>query len=421
MKRYICFVLCILTAVFSVLPAAAAEPELTSSSAVLIDMKNEMVLYEKNENQKIQPAGFTKIVTAIAVLENCDDLSQVITASADTISACDFSFGNMGILAGENLSVEALLNGMLIYDAAEAAELLAGFTFGNYGKFIAEMNRIADMVGAKDTAFVNAGGYYNENQYTTPADIAKIALYAMKNDTFAQIVKKDMVELAPTNKYRETRYLSNTNLFVGKARSLDFFSSKVFGVKTSYMKEHGYGICIAFENSRGKFLCVTAGASGSANAHTDAQHLREFVIDGFTNVKLAEKGDIIEEVDIPNGKTDHVLLKTAEELSVRLPVDYDENKITRWTSKLGELRAPIEKGQVLGSLNISYDGTVAGSVDLIAYEAVERSGGKSIGLFFKAIFTSPFFYVTVVILVLVFFILIFKAVNEKKRRRRKFK
>lgn len=415
MKKIISFIICTI-AVLSVLSASASAPELSSSSAVLIDMQNEMVLYSKNADAKIDPAGFTKIVTALAVLENCDDLSQVITASAETIASCDFSFGNMGILAGENLSVDALLNGMLIYDAAEAAELLAGFTFGNYGKFIAEMNRIASAAGATDTVFANAGGYPDENQHTTPSDVAKIALYAMKNEKFAEIVKKDMAELPPTNKYHETRYLSNTNLFVGKARSLDFYSPKVFGVKTSNSKDGGYGICIAFENSRSRFLCVTAGADGATAAHTDAQALREFVIDGFTNVKIADKGDIIEEVEIPNGKTDHVLLKTADELSVRLPVDYDEEKITRWTSKLGELKAPIKKGKVLGSLNVSYDGAMVGGVDLIAYEAVEKSHGKSTRLFFKRIFTSPFFYVPVIGVLIAFAVAVLRAMKKAGRK-----
>ena len=420
MKKFIftfliIFLICNLSAPF----VMAKEPELNAKSAILIDIKNPMVLYEKNSDDKIQPAGFTKIVTALVVLENCNDLGQVISAPQETIASCDFSFGNMGILANEELSVQELLEGMLVYDAAEAAEVLAGFTFGNYGKFIAAMNDMAKSLGLENTKFQNAGGYYDEEQYTTVKDISVIAQYAMENPMFAEIVKKGMVEIEPTNKYREKRYLANTNMFVGRTRSLDYYSEKVFGVKTSYMKSEGYGICIAFNNSKGTFLCVTANGENATAAHNDAQTLRQYVIDGFVNVKLASKDDIIEEVIVPNGTPSHVLLKAKEELSVRLPVGYDEAKIFKWTEKSGDIKAPIEKDDVLGTLNISYNGKNVGHVDLVAYDSVRFSSGKTVKLFFKAIFTSPFFYIPVSLFIIWFLILVYKAYKLKSKRNRK--
>ena len=396
----------------------AKEPELDASSAILVDISNPMVLYEKNINAKIQPSGYTKIVTALVVLQNCEDLNQMITASRETINDCDFSFGNMGVLANEELSAKELLEGMLVYDAAEAGELLAGFTFGNYGKFISKMNELAKSVGAENTNFKNAGGYYHEEQYTTVNDMAKIIAYAMENPEFAQIVKKGMVEIEPTNKYREKRYLANTNMFVGRTRSLDFYSPKVSGVKTAYMKDHGYGISIMFENSMGKFMCVTAGGKNSTSAHNDAQKLREYVAKGFTNVKIAKKGDIIEEIEIPNGAPSHVLLKASNELSVRLPVDFDEKKIFKWTEKNASIKAPIEKDTVLGRLIISYDGKNVGRVNLTAYDDVDFSLGKSINLVFTAIFTSPFFYVPLILVTGFVIRTIFKANKEKLKRKK---
>lgn len=411
-----CLLIITINAIY--LPAFAEEPELDAKSAVLMDMSNSMVMFRKNSDSKIQPAGFTKIVTAIVVLENCDDLSQVIVAPADTIAACDFSFGNMGVLAGEELSAAALLEGMLIYDAAEAAEVLAGFTFGNYDKFITAMNDIAQSAGAESTCFKNAGGYYDDEQYTTAEDIAKIALYAMGNEEFARIVGKDSIEIAPTNKYKETRNLSNTNMFVGKARSGEFYSSRVFGVKTSNMKEHGYGVCAAFENSLGRFLCVTAGGSGAHAAHTDAQTLRRYTEAAFAGVKVAEKDDIIEEIEVPSGNPSHVLLKTASALTVCLPKDYDKSKIYKMTTKDANLSAPVAKDEVLGRLSVSYDGTEVGSVELVAYDDVKFSAGRSVRHFFGKVVKSPLFYLPVAVLVLCFAAAVYKA-NRKKMRKRK--
>lgn len=418
MKRVISVSLSLLLIFINILiiPVSANDVKLDSENAILVDMQNSMVLHEKNGTASIQPAGFTKIVTALVVLENCSDLEQVISAPAETIAACDFSFGNMGVLGGEELSARALLEGMLLYDAAEAAEILAGFTFGDYDKFISAMNAVATAAGAENTVFKNAGGYYDEHQHTTVADIAKIAQYAMNNTAFAQIVKKDIIEIPPTNKYRETRYLSNTNMFVGRARSVDFYSERVSGVKTSYMKDHGYGICISFENSKGKFMCVTAGGTNANAAHTDAQTLREHTTTGFTNVQIASKGDIIEEVSVPNGNISHVLLKTAEELSVRLPVGYNESDIQKWTEKIANLKAPIQKGQILGTLNIAYNGETVGSVNLIAYDSVEYSIGKSVSLFIGKVVTSPLFYLPILAVIMAFAVLVLKAYHERKHK-----
>lgn len=420
MKKFIIKVIVAALVVLNILPSVcfAQTPEITSKNAILMDMSNSMVMYEKGGSEKIQPAGFTKIVTALVVLENCEDLSTVISSPRETIEKCDFSFGNMGVLSDEELSVDNLLHGMLLYDAAEAAEILAGFTFGSYPKFISAMNDIAEKAGATDTVFKNAGGYYHEEQVSTLEDIGRIAIYAMKNAKFAEIVAKDTVEIAPTNKYHETRHLANTNMFVGRVRSLDFYSKRVYGVKTSQMSGYGNGVCIAFENSRGNFICVTNGAENATAAHRDAQILREYSVDGFENVKVANKGDLIEEVPVPNGRTDHVLLKTADDLYVQLPVGYDESKIFKMTSKEVKISAPIEKDEVLGKLSVSYDGNEIGGVDLIAYSAVEHSAGKSVRLFFINIFTSPFFYIPVIAVVGIFLYLLTKEIRNAKGSKR---
>lgn len=423
MKKFILSFLCSLLIVVSVLtPAAFAEgelPEISGESAIMIDMQSHMILYEKNSNLSIQPAGFTKIVSALVVLENCQNLGQVVTASPETIAACDFTFGNMGVLGGEELSVAALLEGMLIYDAAEAAEVLAEYTFGDYNRFIDAMNELVSKVGATNTYFKNAGGYYDAEQKTTVADMILIANYAMKNPEFANIVKKDVLEIPATNKYREKRYLSNTNMFVGRARSVDFYTEKAFGVKTSYMKDQGYGICLAFENSKGKFICIVANGTNANTAHADAESLRQYAADGFTSVKIASKGDIIEEVSVPNGKISHVLIKTEKELSIRVPLGYNSEDITKVTNKPDTLKAPITKGAVLGTMDVFYKDELVGSVNLVADDNVERSSGKSVRIFINNVVTSPFFYIPVGLIVLFIAYTVLKTYYIYKRNGKK--
>lgn len=423
MKKFLFGVLCLIILISTTFtPAVLAEeiiPEIDGESAIMVDMQNSMVLYEKDSNLTIQPAGFTKIVSAIVVMENCQDLTKIVTASPEVIAECDFTYGNMGVLGGEELSIQALLEGMLIYDAAEAAQVLAEYTFGDYNKFIDEMNKLAAKVGADNTHFKNAGGYYNPEQRTTVADMVLIVNYAMKNPKFAEIVKKDVLEIPATNKYKEKRYLSNTNMFVGRARSVDFYTDKAFGVKTSNMKNEGYGICLAFENGKGKFLCIVANGTNAKTAHTDAEKLRQYASSGFTAVKVAGKGEVIDEVSVPNGKISHILLKTEAELSIRVPLGYDNKDITKTITKSDSLKAPITKGTILGKMDVYYKGKFVGSVNLIANDNVERSTGKSIRIFIHNVVTSPLFYIPVGAIVIFIAFVVLKTIYIYKHRNKK--
>ena len=113
----------------NIVTPAYAEPEAESQSspaphaeaALLIDMKSGKVLYGKNENKKMYPASITKIMTAILTLESGIDFSEVVTATQDAISPITNKHSHMGILVGENLTIENLIYGMLVYSANEIA------------------------------------------------------------------------------------------------------------------------------------------------------------------------------------------------------------------------------------------------------------------------------------------------------------
>ena len=228
--------------------AASSEPELNASAAALIDLTNEHFLYESNIDQAIEPGGLVKLMTAIIAMEHISDKSATITVSADSIDSYDYSFGNMGILANENLTYEDLIHGLLLYDAGDAAEVLASTVVRSRDKFINEMNNKAVEIGALNTKFTNPTGFPEKNQYSTVEDLYKITKYAISKPYFAEIVEKSRYEMSPTNKYSEYRYLDNKNKFMNVSTTDKYFTSKAKGVKTSYIDDNNCGLILHYEN-----------------------------------------------------------------------------------------------------------------------------------------------------------------------------
>ena len=138
---------------------ASEKPDISSQNALLVDMETGKFLYSHNSDKKIAPGGFVKIMTAIIAIEAMVDPGETVVADAETIAAYDYSFGHMGILAGEILTLDNLINGMLIYDAGDAAEVIAQYTTGSREDFIKKMNNKAVEIGALNTKFTNPTGF----------------------------------------------------------------------------------------------------------------------------------------------------------------------------------------------------------------------------------------------------------------------
>jgi len=146
------------------------------------------------------PASLTKVLTAIIVLENCK-LEEVVTASYDAVMGVEFGYVTVNLQVGEELKVEELLNVLMVASANDAAIILAEYVAGSVEEFSTLMNKKAEEIGCLNSNFVNPNGIHDENHYSTAYDLALITQYAMKNDTFREIVKKTYYILPATNKY----------------------------------------------------------------------------------------------------------------------------------------------------------------------------------------------------------------------------
>lgn len=422
MKKKLFFVLTIIIALNSLIINVHAKntPMLKADSALLIDTNTGKYLYKDNINQKISPGGFTKIMTAIIAIECMVDKSETVVADGNTLAQYDYSFGHMGILAGEMLTLENLINGMLIYDAGDAAEVIADYSMSSRDEFINEMNDKAVEIGALNTKFTNPTGFPDKKQYSTVEDIYKITKYAMELDYFREVVKKYRYEMEPTNKYTQKRYLDNKNKFLSTTTTDKYYTSRAKGVKTSYIDDSNCGIILQYETDKIKLMSIVTGApyDGNVNhAYEDTKNLIDFGLNYYTSVKVVSEGDIMAEVELDNAKnTDRILLEATEDIYVNLPKDYNEDNLETKVVLEKNIKAPITKGKVLGSVTVVYNGEDYISAPLTSPLEIEANNLK--GVFKKTwkFISSPSLLVTlgILLIILVWCTLIFNKKKEYK-------
>ena len=182
---------------------------LASEGAVLMDSSTGRVLYGKNQDNKLYPASTTKILTAILAIEHCKPTDK-ITASYDAVMSLPSGYSNAAIQPNETLNFQDLLDMFLIHSANEIGNIFAEHISGSVENFATLMNTKATEIGCKNTHFTNPSGIHDQNHYSTAYDMALIARYCMKNQTFRNTVAKTSCSVEATDKY-EKRYFKNTN------------------------------------------------------------------------------------------------------------------------------------------------------------------------------------------------------------------
>ena len=223
------FIISISTFVF------ADEPNIYSQAAILVDSKDGTVIYEKNSNERMYPASTTKILTAIIALESCS-LDERVTASPNAINSIKSGYTNANIQVGEELSMEDLLYALLIKSANEAANVIAEYIAGSTDNFANMMNAKANELGCTNTHFVNANGVHDDNHYTTASDLAIIAEYCMKNETFRKMVSTQYYTLPATPQYpSDDRVLKNSNSLLIPEHT--YYYPYAIGMKTGFTTE----------------------------------------------------------------------------------------------------------------------------------------------------------------------------------------
>lgn len=193
-------------------------PDLTAQAATVIDNKTGVILFEKNPDLKHLPASTTKLMTALVSLEHC--LPQQVVQ----VGYVEPEGTKMGLVAGDTLTIESLLYGLLVPSANDAAFVLAYSCTDSYRDFIAQMNKKAKNLGMLSTHFENPAGFDSKFQYSTARDLTKLSRAAVANPLISKIVATRSIVVTDTTATKPY-YLENINELLGTVPGVE-------GVKT---------------------------------------------------------------------------------------------------------------------------------------------------------------------------------------------
>ena len=235
--------------------------KLNSPNAILIHLKGQTTLMQKNSDDKIYPASLTKMMTTIVALENLSNLKEEIKLTNSTFQGLYEAGASMaGFQPGERVMAIDLLYGVMLPSGAECCIGLAEQIAGSEQNFVKLMNEKASELGMKSTHFENTTGLHNENHYTTVNDLAILLSYALQNNTFREIFTSSRHSTSPTNKHPGGMTFYST-MFEGLSNQ-NLMDGEILGGKTGYTDEAG--LCLASLARVGKqeYILISAGAKG---------------------------------------------------------------------------------------------------------------------------------------------------------------
>ena len=363
MKRTVCYVL-LVCLLLGVVPgqARAVDMDLPVKSAVLMDVATGTILYEQNAHEALAPASVTKVMTMLLIMEAIDSgaigWQDMVTTSE---SAAAKGGSQVYLKVGESMSVSDMVKAIAVSSANDCACAMAEHIAGSEAAFVEKMNQRAKELGMNDTHFVNCTGLDDDaaaaDHKTSAHDIAVMSRELLKNHPD---IKKYTTIWMDTLR-NGTFGLSNTNKMVR-------FYPGATGLKTGFTSKAGYCLSSSAQRDGMELVAVVMGASTSAERFAACKSLLDY---GFSTYGVVTPQ--LEEMSVP------VKLGTAERVTAEPSEDpalliekAQKNMVTTEIQLEESIKAPVSKGQKLGTLTVKAGEYVLKQIPLIAKEGVEK-------------------------------------------------
>ena len=409
-------------------PTLPEDPDILAKAALLMDVETGTVVYAKNEHEELYPASLTKIMTALLTLEAIDEgkltMDQELTATASALEGLASDGSSAGIKVGETMSVRNLLYCMLVVSANEACDILAEAVSGSVSAFVEAMNAKAQELGCVNTHFANPNGLHDPQHYTSAWDMYLITAAAMEHEDFMTICDTANVVIPATNMSGERNYWT-TNHLLSTWRVIGYRNTEAHGIKTGSTDAAGH--CLVSSAMRGSlhFVSVILGADrveengvGNIRSFSETTRMFNYGFDNFTYKTILESKEIIQEVPVTLSEMDHVTVHPAQDIEVLIPKVLNAEDLERTITLEEPVEAPVSKDQKLGTMTLSYDGTVYATVDLLASYDVEASKMMTFWRDVKEFFAKTSVRVAAIVLVVLILVLILWKVLFGRRRYR---
>lgn len=324
-------------------------------AGVVIDQDSGRVLYSKNGDKLLPMASTTKIMTAIVAIEK-GNLNDIVTISK---RAAMVSGSTAGFKAGEKVTLEELLYGLMLRSGNDAAIAISEHIGGSVDKFVELMNDKAIELGAYSTSFITPHGLDAVNHYTTAEDLAKITAYALKNDTFAKISNTKSIAVGVYGKFK--RSYSNINKFLYKLENAD-------GVKTGFTGKAGKCLVASVKHKNGRYISVVLNSN---DRWSDAEKMIKYADQNYKYVQICKKGNINNKLRVYGGNIEYVYGKVNKDLYIPI-LKNDSEIIDVQTFVPTTLFSPLNENEIIGNLVVFIKDKIVAKYPIFCNEVVKR-------------------------------------------------
>ncbi len=381
-NNILCRLFCMFFALSIIFPSAltanAAEvPNMTAVSSYLVDVTSDFVLHSNNSDAKRAPASTTKIMTALIVLENTEP-TDILTFTSEAFDGVGIYRSAYNFKDGEQFTIEQALYIIMLNSSNDMSNALAIHVAGSTEAFVQMMNDKAAELGCAGTNFANPHGLDDPEHYTTAEDLFKIATEAMTHELFATIANTAQKTIPPTNMTEDERLVLTTNRLILR-KSDEIYYDPIKGIKTGYTDDAGNCLVSIAEKGDTVLMSVVLGCEtdverGFSASFNETRELMEWGFNNFETRTMLEAEEPVSEIPVAlSSERESVVLVTSGSIEGIMPIDAVEEDIITNITLDQNVKAPVEIGQKLGSMTVSYAGHVYGTVDLISLQEAPLS------------------------------------------------
>ena len=424
------------------------DVEVFSEGIYMVNLETGAVILSKNQDARFYPASTVKVMTALITLENVEDLDALVEIPGVVMNEFDpdnpnkFGASAADIRTGQtNVSYRDCLYALMLASACEAGNILAyNVGGGSMSRFIEMMNEKADELGCLNSRFANSHGLHEEGNYSSVYDMYLVTKYAYdKYPIFMEISNSYEYEM-PANSANPDGYsIFSTNRLITPASDFNYEHAR--GIKTGSIDLYhnlitgevtdGHASFISSATRNGyTYLLVTMGApfydvSGTrarGNYHfKDHIALYKWAFDSFEYKNVLTKNDVVAVLPVLQGENaDTIQLKPLDDYFTLLPVELDQSAIQRRVITDSQtVTAPIEKGQILGTVELRFADETLASIQLIAADTVELSRIARVTDEIKGVLDNPWVRFGLIgAAVLIVIIAAATAVSKSKKKKK---
>ena len=338
------FFICIITLFIFSMSVSAIDINLTSKEAIIYNLNDDNIIYEKNSNEQTKIASLTKIMTSLVAIEKINNIDDTVTVDYKDLQGLK-GYAVAGFKAGDTVTYKDLLYALMLPSAADAANILARSIAGNTIEFVNMMNDKASKLGLENTKFSNPIGMDDDN-YSTAYDLSIILKEAIKSDLFKQLYNTDSYTTSNNIK------LTKTTDKIASKYNLDI--SNLTGSKTGFTDEAGYCLASTATYNDVNYLVVTLNSDELPNHIKDTLDLYNYFDTNYSYKEILKDKQLLKTIKVKGSKTKEYKIYSKKSITKYLSNDIDINKIEYKYSGVKTLNRKIKKGDYLGKVKIIY-------------------------------------------------------------------